>query len=883
VFCHCLHKVRYYQLWCVNIFFNLTALTESMKKVVLFALLSVVTLYAYATHIVGGEFEITHIEGDRYLFRQIQYFDVVNGNEGAKDEVIDASIFRQRDDVFVRSVVMFIVSESFVPYTNPECTNARLITNRIVYEREVELDPNLFSDPEGYYMVWERCCRNNIITNIIRPDETGQTFYIEFPPIRKGGAAYRNSSPQLFPPLSDYACVDRFYYVDFRGFDPDGDSLVYSLVKPLNSSVFEPLPVPTPAPHPTVIWAPGISTDFQVPGNPTLEVNEAGFLTVTPSEEGLFVFSVMCEEFREGQKIGEVVRDFQLFVIDCPDPGNAPEILVQAPGTDIFVSKLDTVRLKAGDDRCFDFKISDQDGSETVFLRAEAVNFEESLDGILSTTIGQIETPEDTLNAEVCLPECPYLLDEPFIIDIIAGDFTCPLPLMDTMRLLVIVEPPLNEPPQFVAPVEETLTLTFLEGSVIDLPFSVTDADLDSLLLEVVGVDFDLDEFGIQIDTLVFEDGKIDFALSWNTDCRVYPFADKNEFQLKFYVEDDDLCGYENRDSVIVNVNIVLPDNNSPVVLVEDSPEDQELTVRVGDQIVIDVRALDGDPTDLLTLEAIALGFNFADIGLLFEDQEGNSNIGTDLTWDVPCDAVTAMPGGSYEILFVSDDADKCKVQNFDTTRLTINVLPPLNNAPQVVINNAGVGDTVFVNAGNLLDLDILASDLDNDSISVELLNPETAQALGVLFDGSGSNEDIYSSFGWQTDCSLLGSDFADSLYSFSIVVNDYQCFSPKSDTLVFHVVIQDSDFDLDFVPPNVFTPNAQDTINATFYIPNLPGDNCRRQFKEILIVNRSGKEVFVSREKDFHWDGSDNPTGVYYYLVTYSDYSFRGTISLLR
>jgi hypothetical protein len=118
-----------------------------------------------------------------------------------------------------------------------------------------------------------------------------------------------------------------------------------------------------------------------------------------------------------------------------------------------------------------------------------------------------------------------------------------------------------------------------------------------------------------------------------------------------------------------------------------------------------------GIPTDLLTLEAIALGFNFADIGLLFEDQEGNSNIGTDLTWDVPCDAVTAMPGGSYEILFVSDDADKCKVQNFDTTRLTINVLPPLNNAPQVVINNAGVGDTVFVNAGNLLDLDILASD----------------------------------------------------------------------------------------------------------------------------------------------------------------------------
>ncbi|MCK5367551.1 MAG: gliding motility-associated C-terminal domain-containing protein, partial [Cyclobacteriaceae bacterium] len=139
-----------------------------MKRLVLIAVFQLfVSYFSLATHIVGGEFEIHHIEGDRYLFRQIQYFDVVNGNPQAKDQQINASIFRKKDNVFVRSVLMLFQSESYVPYTNPECTNDKLVTNRIVYSTEVNLNPALFSDPQGYYMVWERCCRNNIINNIV--------------------------------------------------------------------------------------------------------------------------------------------------------------------------------------------------------------------------------------------------------------------------------------------------------------------------------------------------------------------------------------------------------------------------------------------------------------------------------------------------------------------------------------------------------------------------------------------------------------------------------------------------------------------------------------------------------------------------------------------
>jgi len=854
-----------------------------MSRIVHVIVLLLLSAYASATHIVGGEFEILHLEGDRYLFRQIQYFDVINGNPEAKDQVINASIFRKSDNVFVTSVVMYYQSENLVPYTNPQCTDDRLVTNRIVYTAEKILDPELFSDPQGYYMVWERCCRNNIITNIIKPDETGQTFYIEFPPIRRDGQAFRNSSPQLFPPLSDYACVNRLYYVDFRGFDPDGDSLVYSLATPINSSAYEPLPIPTPAPHPTVTWVSGISSDYQIPGDPTLVINEEGFLTVTPSEEGLFVFSVKCEEYRDGIKIGEVVRDFQLYVIDCPDPGNAPEIIVKAPKSDVFDTELDTILLSLEDEKCFDFKISDKDGSETITLRAEPVNFEDSLKGIFSTDIGFINSAEDTMEIQVCLPDCPYLIGEPFIIDIIAQDYTCPLPLMDTMRLMVMVEPPPNTPPEFTNLTEENITLNYLEGSEISLPFSAIDEDLDSMLLEVVGEDFNLSDYGVKIDTTIFEDGRIEFNLLWDTDCSVYPFAKKNNFQIKLYVDDADQCSIDNRDSITLNINIELPANNTPAILVGGESNNQEYVFRVGDEVLLDVRAFDGDPTDLLTLEAIGKNFNLSDVGIQFENQKGNSNIRTDLSWNVDCNNVNAVPGGKYEILLIAEDEDKCKTQNADTLQLTINVLPPVNHPPEVLINGETTGDTIRVNAGSMVDLEILAFDLDKDSIDIRMLNSQQIDEIGASFNATSGNDDIYTNFIWLTDCSFLGEDFSEGIYDFSVVVNDHKCLVPKSDTLNFTIVIQDEEINYDFLPPNVFTPNEADIINESFYMPDLPGDNCRRQFQEVMIFNRYGKKVYSSRKRDFKWYGTDQSAGVYYYIISYSDFSVRGTVSILR
>ena len=854
-----------------------------MKRLILIsALLFSISNILLATHIVGGEFEMLHIEGDRYQFTQIQYFDVVNGNPQAKDLQINASIFRKRDNVFVRSVLMSYQSESYVPYTNPVCTNNKLVTNRIIYTTEVILNPAAFSDPEGYYMVWERCCRNNIINNIVRPEETGQTFYIEFPPIRKSGVEFRNSTPQLFPPLSDYACVNRFYYVDFRGFDPDGDSLVYSLSSPINSSEFVPLPDPTPAPHQSVTWVSGISDTYQIPGDPTLEIDNNGFLTVTPSEEGLFVFSVTCKEYRHGEQIGKVVRDFQLFVIDCPDPGTPPEIQVKVPKSEIFTTVVDTIRLKVEDSKCFDFRIKDMDGSETITIIALPVNFEANLSSILSASIGYINTSDDTLGIQVCLPDCPYLQDEPFIIDIIAKDYTCPQPLMDTVRLIVLVEPPQNQAPRFIEPAQDVISASFIAGSVINLGFRVEDKDLDSLLLFIENDGFELSQYGIEIDTIRFENGKLDFNLRWDTDCQEYPFGNKNEFQLKFFVEDVDQCGLDNRDSIILNITIDLPENNAPVVLIDNEHANMELTVRIEDNLNFDVRAFDGDLTDLLSLEAIGIGFDLIEAGIDFEAKKGNSNVRSNLHWEIDCDDVNLNLKDQYEIYLIAEDADKCKVPNADTLKLTLNVLPPINHSPEIFVNGEVLEDTIYVDAGRFLELSMEGMDVDGDWISMKLLNTMALPDLGIDFDPRSGIESVMSRFTWETNCSHLADNYQDGIYNFTLLLQDYKCIVPMSDTLEIVVVIRDEKIDYDILPPNVYTPNA-DNINESYFIPDLPKSNCERQFKGIAIYNRLGVEVFSSDKRDFQWHGDNHPNGVYFYLISYSDFSVKGTVSLLR
>ena len=161
-----------------------------------------------------------------------------------------------------------------------------------------------------YEIRWDDCCRNNVITSgsasdgmhlggiIIRPNDPGC-----------------NESPTFTEEPAVQICQNSLTAVSQGAVDPEGDSLVYSLVQCMDNSS---LPVG---------YLQGYSP--QAPLGPHWSVNldsQTGWLSFVPDSAAGLEIGVLCvqvEEYRNGQFVGSVTRDIQVSVVAC-DTGQAP-------------------------------------------------------------------------------------------------------------------------------------------------------------------------------------------------------------------------------------------------------------------------------------------------------------------------------------------------------------------------------------------------------------------------------------------------------------------------------------------------------------------------------------------------------------------------------
>ncbi|MCZ6900126.1 MAG: gliding motility-associated C-terminal domain-containing protein, partial [Bacteroidetes bacterium] len=786
------------------------------------------------------------------------------------------------DNILMDIHILPLMSRDAVFYTNIECAIDQLVTDRLFYSVDITLPPGQYNDPQGYTVVWERCCRNVNITNVNSTGfNVGQTFILDFPPVvDESGDPFVNSSPILFPPLRDYGCTGDFYYVDFSGEDPDGDEIVYSLVTPLNSSSTQAVPVPTPPSHPEVTWQPGFSEDNMIPGNPALSISEKGLITVTPEAIGLYLFAVRVEEFRDGEKIGEVRRDFQMLVIDCPDPGKKPKIRAQVPGETVFLKDLDTLFFPVTQEsKCLDVLVTDQDGKENISLKALPVNFDLELDTLFTVDQGFIEGTNEELVVQICFPQCPFLEDEPAIIDLVALDDACPLPLQDTLRLVIDIEAPFNNDPVFTNS-DKDIKIQVREGEVIELSMTGVDADLDSMFLEMITKKFDEDDYDIELEIIKDEPGEIRALFSWDTGCKTQDYNKRQNFKFQFVLNDADFCQFVGEpDTIFLSVNVELPTNNPPVVT--SDLVSSKISFFLQDTINFKVKATDAD-NDNITLTAIPVDFGFDSLLITFEDKEGIGKLNSDFNWPLDCDIIDLEEKDEYLVYFVVEDADKCKITQADTLAVTLKLLPPLNDTPRVSIE--GQTENRFeILVGTKIALDILGSDTRNDFIDLYLVNREALGSADFNFEDISGIGNVSSKLSWSLKCSNLNEGFTPREYEFIFAINDDDCLERLSDTLSITVVLSDviSDPDIDD-PPNVFTPNG-DGINDLYFIGSLPPNNCVNEFKSVRIFNRWGKLVFGDETQDFIWDGGGSPSGVYYYQIEYNNFEYKGTVSILE
>lgn len=633
-----------------------------MKKSILVLLCSLclLVLPVIASHIVGGEFELLHISGSNYRINMILYFDSLNGDPSAKDLSVTARIYRKGDNVKMMDVLLRLTSETRVLYTQPSCSNGNLVTHKLIYTTTVTLSDDQFNAPEGYYIVWERCCRNYGITNIYSENTqaggriyAGQTFYMEFPPVMKDGKPFINSSPHLFPPLNDYACPKRPYYINFGGVDDDNDSLVYSLVTPLNTQSGESFPFIGPAPYPDVSWRNPFSIKNITGGNPDMKITPDGFLTVTPKPQGLFVFAVACDQFRDGVKIGQTRRDFQMLVVDeCPQ-ADPPQIIGKKL-TDSGFSYLNAMNVTFSNtindtDRCIQVQVSDddsdstRDGQENITIKAIALNFKKDVSTILPavTTATLINGSAKTF--EICFDKCPFIENTPYQIGIVAYDDACSLPLTDTLRINVNIQPPPNDPPHFTTP---DISETSYEGNPKKTwPIQAVDADGDAMTLYMlVRPAFNLDSAGMTLTTTAQKNDTLNASFTWDPKCTAYDFMRRSDFNIKLLVGSRDQCGFTHYDTMLVDLKMQLINSDPDFVIssldINNPLINNSMSIVRGQQISLGLHGVEKNtalPNDLIQIKMVDAKGNVEPAGYVFSPVEGLGSAETTFIWNPDC------------------------------------------------------------------------------------------------------------------------------------------------------------------------------------------------------------------------------------------------------
>lgn len=271
-------------------------------------------LNAQATHIVGGEIYYTCLGGNQYEIVLKVYRDCFNG-QAPFDNPANLFIY-EGNSLHTTLTASPTITNIPVVIDNP-CLVAP--PNVCVEEGLYTFTTTLPPSTTGYTMVYQRCCRNHSVVNLLNPGSQGATYFEGIP---SSNVASCNSSPRFtnFPPVG--ICANDFLTFDHSATDPDGDSLVYELCAPYRgASQGNPNPNPAPPPpYQSVQYAGGYSGSYPINASPAFAIDPVtGLLTGQPLGTGQYVVGVCVKEYRNGVLIGTHYRDFQFNLANC-DP-----------------------------------------------------------------------------------------------------------------------------------------------------------------------------------------------------------------------------------------------------------------------------------------------------------------------------------------------------------------------------------------------------------------------------------------------------------------------------------------------------------------------------------------------------------------------------------
>lgn len=293
-------------------------------RIGLIAFLGFFTFNMHAAHIVGGDIYYECLGNNNYRITLKVYKDCFASGTNVADFDQQAPISIFSGSTRITDLYVGYSSRTNIP---PDLSNPCLIppSNVCVEEAVYVTEVNLPYNPNGYIIAYQRCCRNHTITNLNNPEATGATYTIE---ITDNAQTSCNNSPvyNQFPPI--VICNNEPIDFDHAATDQEGDSLVYEFCTPFRGFTQAdpgPNPAATPPFNPVSFVTPPYTVNTPMAGNPVVNIDpETGFISGAPQIVGQYVVGVCVYEYRNGQLLSVVQRDFQFNVANC-----APTIVAQ--------------------------------------------------------------------------------------------------------------------------------------------------------------------------------------------------------------------------------------------------------------------------------------------------------------------------------------------------------------------------------------------------------------------------------------------------------------------------------------------------------------------------------------------------------------------------
>ncbi len=273
-----------------------------------------------AAHLVGGEISYrcvgSNTNGNVYQIKLTVYRDC-NSSGAPFDNFAPITIYGgAAQNVAVQNLSVARGQITSIPavVANP-ClqTPPNVCTEKAIYQATVTLQPST----HGYTIVYQRCCRNNTITNVGNSGNWGSTYHITIPPNdnRCNGSARFQSDPPIV------MCKDDSLNIDFSVLEDNGDSIYYSLCQPITGGTQNnPAPnPPSPPPYSGVPFLFPYSAAYPLPSSPQISLDpNTGILTGTPTGTGQYVFAVCASEYDStGVLLSTLRRDYQFNVTTC--------------------------------------------------------------------------------------------------------------------------------------------------------------------------------------------------------------------------------------------------------------------------------------------------------------------------------------------------------------------------------------------------------------------------------------------------------------------------------------------------------------------------------------------------------------------------------------